>query len=204
MSIQDVILFISSTSESCKPSIRFIDQNEIPVKIIRLDTLKDRQNAINGKYFQVHNVPTLLVMYTDDNIQLFVGSEKIILWLTQISQRGKVEEKDSYKLNVEKPQREKPQREKPQPKNLKHSDKKNQDKKKKKKKPIIFEESSSEEEEEEEDIEYYKADIPIKDTPISNLKQKPYHNQKPESIVDIARKMEAERKENLGYNEKDL
>lgn len=84
MSIQDVFLFVSTTSQNSAPVIRFIQENRVPVRVVRLDTPEDRLSAANGKHFQIISVPTLLVLYTDSNIQLFVGYDKILAWLQKI------------------------------------------------------------------------------------------------------------------------
>lgn len=84
MSIQDVFLFVSTTSQNSAHVMRFVQENRIPVHVVRLDTSEDRKSAANGRHFQIVNVPTLLVAYTDSNIQLFVGYDKIIQWLQNI------------------------------------------------------------------------------------------------------------------------
>lgn len=88
MSVQEVVLFVSSTSRASTPVLQFVGKNQIPVGIVRLDTPEDRQIAATGKYFQIVNVPALLVIYDDGNLQLFVGQEKIITWFQQIIQKS--------------------------------------------------------------------------------------------------------------------
>ncbi len=83
MSIQDVVLFVSSISQACILPVQFIQENRFPAKLVRLDTIIDRQAAANGKYIQIHIVPTLLITYSDGNIQLFAGQEKVLMWLQQ-------------------------------------------------------------------------------------------------------------------------
>jgi hypothetical protein len=215
MSVQDVILFVSSTSKHCEPTIKFIKEKEIPVKIIRLDNSEDRQNAINGKYFQIHNVPTLLVMYTDDNIQLFVGSEKIISWFRQISQKKKQVEQSKKMTAVSSEEEEEEEEERPikykKQKSSTIHPKKHLKKNIQKRKPVVFESSEEGEDSEdsEEEIKYYndnikshpsqenKVDIKFNTNPSSEIKING-------SIYDIAKKMELQREKNLGYNEKDL
>ena len=139
MSVQDVILFVSSTSSACSPVIQFVHQNQIPVKTVRLDNTEDRNNAANGKYFQIVNVPSLLVMYNDENIQMFVGQEKIIMWFQQIIQKNMAQQQLP---NIGQGQQPLPQQPLPQHKS-----------KSSKKKPVFAsssEESSSEESSEEE------------------------------------------------------
>lgn len=86
MSIHDVVLFVSSTSQACVPPVQFIRQNQLPARLVRLDTAADRQAAAQGQYFQIQGVPTLLVTYSDGNIQLFAGQEKSLMWLQQAVQ----------------------------------------------------------------------------------------------------------------------
>ncbi len=80
-SIDEVILFCSSVSPASRPVIQVIQQYQLPVTIVRLDTLESREAAKNGPYFQIKNVPTLVVTYRDGNLQLFVGQPKTLEWL---------------------------------------------------------------------------------------------------------------------------
>ncbi len=80
-SIEEVILFCSSVSQACIPVIQVIQQYQLPVKIVRLDSAASRQAAQNGPYFQIKVVPTLVVTYRDGNLQLFVGQPKTLEWL---------------------------------------------------------------------------------------------------------------------------
>lgn len=84
MSVQDVILFVSSTSEKCGNVVGYIRQNNMPVRLVRLDTVADRIAAANGPHVQIHTVPSLLIIYEDSNIQLYVGQDKILEWLQSI------------------------------------------------------------------------------------------------------------------------
>jgi hypothetical protein len=67
-----------------------IQQYQLPVKIIRLDTEAFRDAAKNGPYFQIKNVPTLIVTFRDGNLQQFVGQPKVLEWLKMaVSPPGK-------------------------------------------------------------------------------------------------------------------
>lgn len=82
--ISEIILFIATNSRACVGCINFIGQNRLPVQIVRLDTQDARDEAASGKFFQITVVPSMVVNYTDGNTQLFLGTEKIIQWLTAI------------------------------------------------------------------------------------------------------------------------
>ena len=84
-SIEEVILFCSSVSQACIPVIQVIQQFQLPVKIVRLDSTASREAAQNGPYFQIKVVPTLVVTYRDGNLQLFVGQPKTIEWLKMVA-----------------------------------------------------------------------------------------------------------------------
>ena len=232
MSVSDVILFISTTSRVCGPVVQFIHQNQIPAKIVRLDTDEDRKNAANGKYFQIQNVPTLLVMYTDDNIQLFAGQEKVIAWFQQIIQKRHQEEStpppqsqhSSQEIDIISSEEEEyipKHKKKSSLKKVKvtssPSSKKSKKKgdrglydgkpnKGKKKKPIRFEDDS--EDDSEDEIEYYSDENDESNSSVSGLEIGPrsleQRTSQSGSIKDIAKKMEEDRQKQLGYKEGDL
>lgn len=79
--IDQVILFCSSVSQACIPVVQMIQQYQLPVKLVRLDTVAYREAAKNGPHFQIKNVPTLVVTYRDGNLRQFVGQPKILEWL---------------------------------------------------------------------------------------------------------------------------
>lgn len=82
--ISEIILFGSSTSNQSIECKKFIDYYKIPASCVRLDTEESRQQAANGNLFQILSVPTLSVIYSDGNVQLFIGIEKIIMWLKSL------------------------------------------------------------------------------------------------------------------------
>ena len=83
-SIEEVILFCSSVSQACIPVIQVIQQHQLPVKIVRLDSAASREAVQNGPYFQIKVVPTLVVTYRDGNLQLFIGQPKTLEWLKMV------------------------------------------------------------------------------------------------------------------------
>ncbi|HMP28229.1 MAG TPA: hypothetical protein PKD85_01430 [Saprospiraceae bacterium] len=79
--IAKLLLFVSTASKSSIDCVQFLQQNRIPnVSIVRLDTEEAREQAANGPMFQITVVPSLVVLYEDQNLQIFVGLQKIISW----------------------------------------------------------------------------------------------------------------------------
>jgi len=95
MSVQNVILFISSGSQMCEDPMRMIAHYRMPVNIIRLDTPSDRKRAATGKFFQIHSVPTLAIVYQDGNTQLFVGKDKTLAWFQNLLTKNSQEQQES-------------------------------------------------------------------------------------------------------------
>lgn len=91
MSISEVLLFIATNSRACAPCIEFKTHHRFPAQIIRLDSESAREQATNGSFFQITSVPTMVVIYNDGNTQMFVGSPKIIQWMSMIIKTEKEE-----------------------------------------------------------------------------------------------------------------
>nr|QBK86662.1 MAG: inactivated thioredoxin/glutaredoxin [Marseillevirus LCMAC102] len=210
MSINDVILFVSSTSPASAPCIQFVQSYQLPVRFVRLDTIADREAARNGKYFQITVVPTLLVTYSDANVQLFVGQEKILMWLKQVmNSRNKktqqhIEESDEI-------EDEPPIRQKKKSKRDGLYDgvpKKSKKKKKVQKKPVHFEEESESDESEIQFIDNDKPPGRPPPPPTQGLMVGPHSSSKKKgqmtSVFDTAKQMEHQRQSTLGYKDEDL
>lgn len=88
MSILDVVLFYSKFSLECKDCVNFVTNAKLPVILIALDTKESRDYASNGTLIQIKKVPSMIVSYSDGNIQLYVGKQKITGWLLAITQRS--------------------------------------------------------------------------------------------------------------------
>jgi hypothetical protein len=86
--ISEVVLFYSKFSKECKECVDVIQNYKVPVGLIPLDTVVDREAAMNGSVIQIKNVPSLVVTYTDGKTQLYVGSDKILKWLSIILKSG--------------------------------------------------------------------------------------------------------------------
>ena len=215
-------------SRACVPCIQFIQQYNIPVKIVRLDTVETRKAALNGKHFQIKNVPTLLVSYQDGNLQFFAGQEKVIMWLQKSIQPPQEQthtEIQSTDLDLDlqdssdeesSPQKKKHKKKKE--KNLYGGSRHKKSKSKKRRpksppKPILKEYS----EEEYSDEEY--EDVPIEfiddgsrpnrpqGPPTDGLMVGAQAKQAPgrmNNVMQLAQQMRMDRKNTLGYDEKDL
>lgn len=88
-SITEVILFVSTASKACDELFQFLQHNPVQLSIVRLDTQEDRQSALTGQYFQIKQVPTMVVVRDDGNLQLFVGCPNIMRWLSEALGRNK-------------------------------------------------------------------------------------------------------------------
>ncbi len=228
MSINGVVLFVSSTSPASAPCIQFVQSYQLPVRFVRLDTIADREAARNGKYFQITGVPTLLVTYSDGNIQLFAGQEKVLMWLQQVansrenhsqsqdhSQTKKqqhVEESDSESED-EPPIRQKTHKKK----KSKHDGlydgvpkKSRKNKKKVRKEPVQFidDEESESDEVEIQFIDDGKRPNRPPPPPTQGLMVGPRSSSKKKnqmsSLYDTAKQMEQQRQSTLGYRDEDL
>jgi len=183
MDIDRVTLFVSSFSQQCVPCLHFIKQHSMPVQIIRLDTTEVRNRVRNGKYFQISNVPTLLVTYTDGNLQLFQGQPKILEWLNKVlvqsnsssHEREPVpQQKSARRVRIEEPSDEEEEDEpQPPPKRIPKA-KSNVVAKSKKKSPVKFKSSKKRDEDEEENVELILGD---EDEPMESQTQLPQQTQ---------------------------
>lgn len=209
MSVSEAILFIASNSRACVSTMSLIESTRLPIDIVRLDTQQARQIAMTGKYFQIRVVPTLVVVYSDGNLQLFVGAPKINQWIGMITHinsprpsrpaqppeeyiEDAPEERISYDEPPRPPSRRTPvieqmpeEEDSPEGQEMaaeEQPSKKRVKPKKKKKPPVSFEEG-----EEQQD----QGEVPQGKSKIS-------------SILDMAKQLEAERKNSLGYDESKL
>jgi hypothetical protein len=79
--ISEIILFTSQESRTCTPCINLIREYNVPAKIVRLDTPDARKKAKYNKKISITKVPTLAVVFDDDDIKIYIGGEKICKWL---------------------------------------------------------------------------------------------------------------------------
>lgn len=174
MSISNVILFVSTTSHSSIGPIKFIREHNLPALIVRLDTIEDRVKAANGHIFKITEVPSLVVFYVDNTLQLYEGSEKILIWLNAIIQSKKPEEKEEPDtIILEEPVSPK---------------KKSKKKVSKKKKKVSFETMDL--------LDEPKKNIPLAAPPVNTKSRN-------SDIMSMAKMMEKERNETLNLKDSD-
>lgn len=234
MSIHDIVLFVSSTSKLCVPPVHFIRQSNINmgVRLVRLDTLADRQNAMKGQYFQIHSVPTLLVTYTDGNLQQFIGQEKVMQWLKQLLSKMNTPPQPQENVNVQhvppKPKRRKPRKPRRRKRRISNDQNVPKHTSKRRNKPVKFEEpeddyNSSGESEEETEIEFLDEPPPSQQIQPSGGNKYPQRPPPPPTgglmvgsrannkkkvqstnLMALVKQMKNDRKNTLGYREEDL
>lgn len=82
--VNEVVLFYSKFSKECVPCINFITHNRLPVALIPLDTEESRKAVFGGSIMQIKQVPSMIVSYVSGDTQLFVGSQKILMWFSKM------------------------------------------------------------------------------------------------------------------------
>jgi hypothetical protein len=208
--IQDVTVFISTSSRACRMCLEMFKRYRVPAQIVRLDTQEARDIAQSGEFFQITHVPTMVVTYEDGNTQLFMGAPKIESWVasmvrpqrapepepepdfepdsmtfTKVPKVKKAKKAEAKKIVIDDYESEE-EEEAPPPPKAKSSKKKKS--KKSKKSVIVFEEPEEEE-------------APLFAPP------KPLGSGKPSRMKDLyhkAKQMEEDMKNSLGYDEKNL
>lgn len=249
MSIHSIVLFVSSNSQHCAQPVGFVRQSNLPIPIVKLDTIRDRRAAANGKHFQIHAVPTLVVTYQDGTLQMFASQEKILSWLKKLVQPPQptpppeptqtqytsvvsssdddyepieqVPKKKKKSLNFEFSDK-KTKKMKPSKKKTKSSSKSSKvsskglysgKKKVQKPPPVNFEEESEGEDMiffEDEDEEYQPQQQQRRPPPppteglMVGARAPKKQGSRMNDVQNIAKEMEKQRQQTLGYNENDL
>jgi len=195
-SINNVILFVCSNSNASIEPVNLVKYYQIPVQIVKLDTQKARNKAKKGKYFQITSVPSLVVMYQDGTLQMFIGKDKIVNWIqqlitskTQPPTKPTYDQTEDYETTLyESP----PKKNKKEKKGKKH-------RKKKHSKPKNLEYLSSSEDEDEDFIivETYEDDINNNNIPDPYTSGLSIHqtNNRRDKITDVKRIAEQMKKE---------
>lgn len=211
MSISEVVLFVSSASKPSMNTLGFAQRSGLPIDVVRLDSAKSRQIAATGKYFQIRSVPTLVVGYSDGNLQLFVGAPKITQWLSMIT-AGPPNQSEPSNFEEPPPNRESRSRREPA---------ENEVYKESKRTPVIepVEEDITEEKPVEEEGTKKRRVKPKKKAPPVNFEEEEPQEMlvdeprsevsngsrsKMSDIVNMARQLEKEREASLGYDESKL
>lgn len=79
--ISEIILFTSQSSAPSRVCVNLVKEYDLPIKIVRLDTEEARKKAKYNKKISITKVPTLAVVFDDDDIKIYIGSEKICKWI---------------------------------------------------------------------------------------------------------------------------
>ena len=98
--IADVVLFFSQYSRKSDPCVQLVIQAKLPIMLIPLDTTAIREAALNGSNIQIRSVPSMVVEYTDRNVQLYVGSPKIVSWLNGMIERQRSSPQPNYQAST--------------------------------------------------------------------------------------------------------
>ena len=225
MSISELTLFVSTSSEASRKCISYVRSSGIQVNIVRLDHPQARQMAMNGPHFQVKEVPTLVVLFVEGNLKMFVGAPKVLQCLQMISGPPPVEEEEQTEIVEEEapppppPKRRPPAKTQPRvveeddgdivqaeeeeeplppPKKVPKAKKVKKPKKPKSKKAadVELEFLSAGDEEEEATLR--------EPPPSQQHMNAPKNGKTNKSLMEMAKEMERAREQQLGYNEKDL
>jgi hypothetical protein len=79
--ISEIILFTSQSSAPSRVCVNLVKEYDLPIKIVRIDTEEARKKAKYNKKISITKVPTLAVVFDDDDIKIYIGSEKICKWI---------------------------------------------------------------------------------------------------------------------------
>lgn len=84
-SIKQIVLFYSTKSPHCRPIFQFLQQYNLPIIKVNVDS-KNVRNAIKkGTYFSITGVPSMIVEQKDNVAQLYQG-QKVLQYLNQMVQ----------------------------------------------------------------------------------------------------------------------
>ena len=78
----------SSVSEASLDTLKYLKSIQLPVNVVRLDNPRAREVAMNGPHFQVTEVPTLVVLFQEGNLKMFVGAPKVLKCLQMLHQQS--------------------------------------------------------------------------------------------------------------------
>lgn len=181
--VEQAVLFVSSASKFCQEPLRYAKGSQLPIDIVRLDTKKARERAQRGKYVQINVVPSLMVIFTDGNLQLFTGSEKIVKWIKQAVEFTSQPPPQETQIGTPK----------------------------QKQYPVKFDDTDSESEEDDSavllnDPKTIQGDLTMSNSLSSALSTNSNNakNSKMKSVAEMAKELEKQRTASLGYREEEL
>jgi len=194
--VSQCILWVSSTSQACSDCTNAIMSQQLTrglvYKIVRLDTAKDREAAKTGMHIQITAVPTMVVEFSDGNVQVIPGTPRIVAFLTSFQKAlvGPQHEEQEKEPEVESVKKKKGKSDK---KKKKHTKKERDDTRQ-----VKFADSN-EEEEEEERVQIPKGAPKVRNGTSNNYAKQngSVKSQQMASLRDAAKEMAAQREEML-------
>lgn len=82
--IAEMVLFVSTPSQASMECGGIIQQQGLPVKIVRLDSAEIRKRVWESGTLAVRNVPALLITTEDGGIEMFEGRDKVMGMIARI------------------------------------------------------------------------------------------------------------------------
>jgi len=218
--IQRVILFVSTNSAACQGPITMVSSSGAPIEIVRLDSRESRVAASRGKHFQITNVPSLVTMFTDGKLQLFVGTDRIFPVLQSLlSPPSPPEEDEILEEEIDLIEQPSPPRKRSTKGRRPANKPKPSSRRKKKTSPPPP--PPEDDDDDDDGIEMFGED-PVEELEFEDTNQIAYRPPPPpttglmvgptaastapsknSSIMEIAKRMQRDREATLGYNEND-
>lgn len=93
--IVNLVLFFSKYSENSKPCLEYIIRNKLPVELIELDSDDSRKFASQCN-IKIENVPSLVLILSNNDVSLYVGAPKILNWLRSFYERNQPQNTQQY------------------------------------------------------------------------------------------------------------
>ena len=220
-------MFVSTNSSACQGPISMVSSSGAPIEIVRLDSKESRVAAARGKHFQITNVPSLVTLFTDGKLQLFVGTDRIYPVLQSLLAPPSPPEEEPISEEEEIDIIEQPSPPRKNSKGRRSAGKMKSKPKPKKKAPPRRKKKApppkEDEEDEDDDIEIFGEENQVEELdfddsnpiayrppppPTTGLMVGPSVSKGNESrntnIMEMAKTMARQREATLGYNEKDL
>lgn len=201
-----------------------VSSSGAPIEIVRLDSRESRVAASRGKHFQITNVPSLVTMFTDGKLQLFVGTDRIFPVLQSLLSPPPSPEEEIQEEEIDIIEQPSP------PRRRSAKGRRSTSKSKTKKAVKAFPQRKKkapppppEEDEEDDGIEMFGEEIEEEELEFEDTNPIAYRPPPPpttglmvgpsaasnapsknSSIMEMAKTMARQREATLGYNEKDL
>jgi hypothetical protein len=169
MSINEVLFFYSKYSPKCKSITPFI--KNISYTPICVDSRDVRKRIRNGKFFTIRAVPTLAVVYKNNDCEIYEG-EKVIEWIRAFINSQQTPQYSSQEQILNEPIE-----------------------------PPPIEGDLGNAKSTSESGEEFEM---LGDEPLEEPRQLDAKEERMVNTMDIARKMEEDRKRSLGYDEDKL